>query len=323
MKPFIFTLIFLTFSLATKAQQITYIPDSVFEQVLINQGIDSDSTLNGQILTNDAEAVNKLVLDNWYEMAIHDLTGLEDFIYLDTLILRGNILDGHILNVSTLTELRYLDCVGNSIRHPVDLSNNPLLEVVIMQFGSWWEATQYDNFIKSVDLSHNPNIKKLVLENLGVQKTINLNNGNNDSTLVLKIGMVRPGPEYTAHVCIKVDNPQAAQNNAFPYSAWTIKHPGTDYTFTDNLQQCVLGVSDFQKNRIGFYPNPARNFIRFTGVQAQLILEIYALSGQQKLTQKIAPNRAKISIGSLSPGLYLYRLHRGNRVVKTGKLVKR
>ncbi len=323
MKPFIFTLIFLTFSLATKAQQITYIPDSVFEQVLINQGIDSDSTLNGQILTSDAESVNKLELTpGWMGLAINDLTGLEDFIHLDTLILRGNILDGHVLSVSTLTELRYLDCAWNSIHHPVDLSNNPLLEVVIMQGGTL-DPTPETNFIDSIDLSHNPNIRKLVFENLGGQKTINLNNGNNDSTLVLKIGMVRPGPEYTAHVCIKVDNPQAAQNNAFPYSAWTIKHPGTDYTFTDNLQQCVLGVSDFQKNRIGFYPNPARNFIRFTGVQAQLILEIYALSGQQKLTQKIAPNRAKISIGSLSPGLYLYRLHRGNRVVKTGKLVKR
>jgi len=55
--------------------QTTSIPDQNFEQHLINEGIDSDGTINGQVLTSDIAPVLTLNLVN-----INDLTGLENFI---------------------------------------------------------------------------------------------------------------------------------------------------------------------------------------------------------------------------------------------------
>lgn len=53
-------LIFITFSLKVKAQEITTIPDPGFEQVLIDKGIDSDGEINGQVLTSDIENLTEL-----------------------------------------------------------------------------------------------------------------------------------------------------------------------------------------------------------------------------------------------------------------------
>ena len=64
------------------ASQTTAIPDSRFEQELINLGIDSDATVNGQILTADARAITELTImpqqpGNYPDDYIHDLTGIE------------------------------------------------------------------------------------------------------------------------------------------------------------------------------------------------------------------------------------------------------
>jgi hypothetical protein len=46
--------------------QYTLIPDTNFEQDLINQNIDSEGTLDGQILTDDINTLESLNID--YEM---------------------------------------------------------------------------------------------------------------------------------------------------------------------------------------------------------------------------------------------------------------
>ncbi len=60
--------------------QITLVPDNQFEQELIDQNIDSDGVLNGQVFTSDIENLNDLTL--YYN--ISDLTGLQDFFNLKT-----------------------------------------------------------------------------------------------------------------------------------------------------------------------------------------------------------------------------------------------
>ena len=58
------------------SSQITNIPDSQFEQALIDQNIDSDGIVNGQVLTSDVNSLISLYLDNYF---LSDLTGLQDF----------------------------------------------------------------------------------------------------------------------------------------------------------------------------------------------------------------------------------------------------
>ena len=87
---------------------MTYIPNSKFEQALIDLGIDSDGTINGQVLTSDIDTVT--VLNVRYKQ-IYDLTGIEDFTALEDL----NIELNHIqtldlfgnLNLKTLKSLNF------------------------------------------------------------------------------------------------------------------------------------------------------------------------------------------------------------------------
>jgi len=75
--------------------QITLIPDPNFEQFLINEGIDSDGVINGQIFTVDALAVTKMHIHStmgWNnpDEYIQDITGLEAFVNLDSLYYTRN-----------------------------------------------------------------------------------------------------------------------------------------------------------------------------------------------------------------------------------------
>lgn len=65
----------------TAQSQTTAIPDVNFEQVLINLGIDSDGTINGQILTADALQVTHLYITSSSPNSfIQDVTGIEAFV---------------------------------------------------------------------------------------------------------------------------------------------------------------------------------------------------------------------------------------------------
>ena len=66
--------------------QTTLIPDPVFEQYLIDQGWDSDGTLNGQVPTADLASQTVLILD---QLAIADFTGLEAMTNLTELRING------------------------------------------------------------------------------------------------------------------------------------------------------------------------------------------------------------------------------------------
>ncbi|MBU2938011.1 T9SS type A sorting domain-containing protein [Lacinutrix sp. C3R15] len=89
--------------------QYTAIPDSAFEQFLINQAIDSEGTLDGQVLTSDVAIVNSL--DVSYT-DISDMTGIRDFTTLTSLSSVNNTNLIH-LDVSGLTALQNLDLALN------------------------------------------------------------------------------------------------------------------------------------------------------------------------------------------------------------------
>src|SRR5690606_15938296 len=146
MKKILYLLFFIMVSYKATAQ-ITYISDPIFEQELITQNIDSDGVVNGQMLTSDALAVTSLtisgVISNGEYVYINDLTGLEDFINLESLIINSTMVEE--LNVSTLVNLKYLDCVDNMLTS-IDVSNNVLLEYLDITSGG--DVEPFNNFSK-------------------------------------------------------------------------------------------------------------------------------------------------------------------------------
>lgn len=90
--------------------QTTAIPDTNFEQALVNQGIDSDGLVNGQILNAD---VNTITLLNVSNSNISDLTGISAFTSLRSLRCQDNQLTA--LDVTNNTALDFLYCSNNQI----------------------------------------------------------------------------------------------------------------------------------------------------------------------------------------------------------------
>lgn len=142
----------------------TLIPDPRFEEKLINLGLDR-GVVDGKILTSNINTLNSLDVSN---SNISDLTGIEDFTALETLICAGTIYstgDGgngklKTLNVSKNLNLKTLDCIANQLTN-LDVSNNVHLTTLKIA----------GNKISELDLS----------------KNLSLNHLKFDSTLITEI----------------------------------------------------------------------------------------------------------------------------------------
>ncbi|GGI58110.1 T9SS type A sorting domain-containing protein [Winogradskyella haliclonae] len=90
----------------------TYVPDDNFEQALIDQGIDTDGTLNNFVATTDIDMLTNLDVSS---LAISDLTGIQDFAALQTLNCSDNLIS--VLGLDTNLALTDLDCSNNQIEN--------------------------------------------------------------------------------------------------------------------------------------------------------------------------------------------------------------
>ncbi len=185
----VFFIIFL-FILYDVHAQFTNIPDPNFEQALIERGIDSDGVINGQVLTSDI--INIITLEI-VEEGISDLTGIEDFVALETLNcaynqlieldLSQNLMLQQLetwynffltsLNVTNNGNLTYLDCSQNNLTE-LDLSGNPLLETLICGNPEYDIAQQ--NFLTNLNFSNNPSLNFLDASFNSTLTNININN---------------------------------------------------------------------------------------------------------------------------------------------------
>lgn len=117
--------------------QNTLIPDANFEQRLINLGL--DNIIDGSVLTANINSITSLDVKMSY---ISDLTGIEDFIALDTLYCQINQLTS--LDMSQNTALTYLNCGGNELTS-LDVSQNTALTLLYC----------YTNQLTALDVTHN------------------------------------------------------------------------------------------------------------------------------------------------------------------------
>ena len=198
MKKVLFLLIFPLFVFG----QYTSIPDSMFEQKLINLGY--DNIHDGQVLTANIVNVDSLNLDAGSgglfgspTNQISDLTGIEDFINLVYLNCSRNSITS--LDLTQNTSLTYLDCSGwysgfvQSVEGKISNLNlsqntaltnlicplNKLTNINLSQNTSLLELNCANNILSSLDLSQNTNLTHLnclgyQIQNLDLTQNINL-----------------------------------------------------------------------------------------------------------------------------------------------------
>ncbi|KQB38712.1 leucine-rich repeat domain-containing protein [Flavobacterium aquidurense] len=170
------------------------LPDTNFEQKLIDLGIDTDG-LNGKITTANIAGITSLDLSN---SNIKDLSGIENF-----------------------TALTFLDCSNNQLT-TLDVSKNLALETL----------NASTNQITTLDLSKNSKLKIVYVTNNPLI-SLNLQNGNNRNFVLPAPTDKKAASLYTSFLglttlsCIKVDDPNYSNAN------WSkIKETTTTYSAT-------------------------------------------------------------------------------------------
>ncbi|MCD2258827.1 T9SS type A sorting domain-containing protein [Psychroserpens luteolus] len=194
MKKLLLSSICLFFTIFNNAQN-TLIPDSNFEQALIDLSIDSDGVINGQVLTSDIDTLIDLDV---FDKGISDLTGIEDFAALENLYCNFNTLTS--LDLTSNSALRVLRC-GNNQLTSIDVSGNPDLQTLfcgenqltnldVSQNTLLTNLFCYNNLLTNLDVTQNSFLISLrcennFLTNLDFSQTFNLQSllcYNNDIT---------------------------------------------------------------------------------------------------------------------------------------------
>ncbi len=164
------------------------IPDSQFEARLIEEGIDSDTTINQKLLKTDAEKVTHLHLDFEANKIIKDLTGIEGFVNLTYLTVDKQDIEtidlSHNTKLDTLwlvgTYLTTIDLSANLNLLSVNLPSNELetveglsnagdlrrldlswnyLEDIVIQNQSLENLFLNNNFLESIDVTESENLR--------------------------------------------------------------------------------------------------------------------------------------------------------------------
>jgi len=140
----------------------TYIPDDNFEAALIEKGYDN-GTLDNYVVTDSINTIQILDISN---RNIFDLTGIADFIALDSLNCSVNKLNS--LDISAIVNLKNLNCRGNYFTN-LDVQNNTLLikllcgdnNLPVLDVSKNLDLQQLNcnsNYLKSIDLTANVNL---------------------------------------------------------------------------------------------------------------------------------------------------------------------
>lgn len=188
--------------------QLTYIPDDNFEQVIIDLGLDED--LDDYVVTERIESLKKLDMRG---KNISNATGIEDFIELERLVFWENSLTQ--IDLSQNIHLTYLDLDDNKLED-VDLSKNTQLTTLYLNLNNitcldlnnnllLLLIHVLDNKIEALDLSNHKQLYNLNISNNRL-KYLNLKNGTNE-LINMK---AHSNPDLR---CIEVDDTAAALNS--------------------------------------------------------------------------------------------------------------
>lgn len=292
--------------------QTTSIPDQNFEQHLINEGIDSDGTINGQVLTSDIAPVLTLNLVN-----INDLTGLENFIALEEVRISNggqpNVnLDIDLTSNSNLEKIIIIKFAGLTNLDITGLIN--LEELSVSDVSDAPPVMMLDE----VDLSTNSNIKSLTLINCFIDK-INLKNGNNHNMTNFELTAFIAGPEpqdtSLDAFCAEVDDASAATANMSPYNTWIVYGSVSYY----DQGECMLSVNKSIKIEVTLFPNPVQNSFQIKTSEEIERVQIFSIDGKEVA---YFGSKSEYNISKLPAGIYFVKIQ-SNKGEAIQRIVKR
>lgn len=278
--------------------QITTIPDPIFEQFLVDNGIDSDQSINGQVITDDINSITFLEINETPPIyAITDFTGIQDFTSLE--ILRFYVTNQTSIDFGNLTNLKRV--VGESIIElsTVDLSGCLNLEEFIMN-GSKLESivlpqtTSLEIFsctngmLTDLNLSFYDQLTLINVRNNQLQ-SLNVANGNNNN-----VTSFRSNGNLDLS-CIIVDDIIYSETN------WTFVDPTT--SFVTSQEECdALSIDQFNQFNLKIYPNPTNNvFYIETDIK---ISKIHILDLTGKIIRSFDSSISAYTVNELSKGIY-------------------
>ena len=291
MKNLLFVLC-LTTAFNIKAQT-TAIPDSNFEQALINLGYDT-VPINGSVLTSNISGVTYLDVFN---KNISDLTGIEDFTALTYLYCGGNLLTS--LDVTQNTALTDLYCGGNQLTS-IDVTQNTALTYLYCA----------ENQLTSLDVTQNTALTGLYCEGNQLM-CLNMKNGNNSNFIQINI---TNNPNLN---CIEVDD--VAYSNA----NWSSFIDAQTSFSTSCPNPCAVGIEENNLSSLSLYPNPTAGSITIDleETKSNINLSLTNAIGQVILTESYKSNNY-INLEIDAPkGLYFLQLESDGDVI-TKKIIK-
>jgi hypothetical protein len=284
--------------------QTTSIPDQNFEQALIDLNIDSDATINGQVLTADIETLTELdfsSLNSEYNIA--EFTGIQNFSALEVINFNNTV---------------FFNFFGDETKSGFLNENLNLREIYMTN-----PAADVPNItIESLDLSNLENLEYIDLSQVDI-KSIFLNNPEFDyENITLELNFEGfPRGQNESSVCIGVNDPDAASSGSFPYNTWTILAGGVR-TFSFSAT-CNLNTEDFESmNEISIFPNPIQDVLYFINPDKIKIEQIKLYSTSGELVKSFNEVGDNLYLGNLSSGVYVVNLISLDQEAKSFKIVK-
>ena len=295
--------------------QYTAIPDVAFETALIAGEIDSEGTLDGQILTVDAEGFSGTL--NLNSSGVLDMTGIEAFInmaglnfdYNDNITalnLNNNtalelitaegcssLTSINIDGLTSLTSLYMPDCALTSI----DVSSNTALETLNVRASD----------LTSVDLSLNTALTSVDVKDNALT-FLDVRNGTNSNITFFDSDF------NGSLLCIFVDDAEAAY-----LTTWSID---SQSNFVSTEEECnTLSRDGLVESYFKMYPNPATNNLKVTNTSTQqMSLDVFDFNGRLVFSNELEAGENSIDVTKFSPGMYLVKFT-SDRGVKTKKLI--
>ncbi|WP_299116783.1 T9SS type A sorting domain-containing protein [uncultured Winogradskyella sp.] len=313
--------------------QTTAIPDSNFEQALIDLGIDSNG-LNGNILNSDAQAVTVLDLEGSCNCdGIDNMTGIEAFINLTSLTaglnsfsnidLSSNILLEYVsiafgsltsINLSQNTNLIELRLSYNALQD-LDLSNVTSLEI-FGGFSCGVSAIDFsqnlaleklyfsENDITELDLTQNINLTDVYLNDCSLE-SLDVRNGTNTNITNFR---VLNNPNLT---CIQVDDAVYSSTN------WT--NIDSQTSFSEDCDN--LSINEYKESFAKIFPNPANDkvYINIKNNSNYILMDI---QGKYINKGQLYTGTNNLKIANLVEGIYFLKISSGN-ISTTKKIIKK
>ncbi|GAA3774559.1 hypothetical protein GCM10022271_03350 [Corallibacter vietnamensis] len=353
-----FIAIFIAFQTLMFAQ-VTSIPDANFEQELVNLGIDSDATVNGQILTADAAARTSFI--DLSGLGIADMTGIEAFVNLTALKSSGNTfttidltsnlalndlnlsdsdistldLSGNVnltkLNVSYSLNLTTLDLTSNVLLADLNTEEcNNITSINITGLTTLVDVNVKDNDLSSFDVSANLGLEtinvrqnqltSLDLSSNGALTEINVRD-NGMTSLDLRNGNNVNVTSFIGTFNSNLECVFVDDPNAAYLTNVAVWEKDGNSNFVANESECnTLSMLQSENTMFSLYPNPAKNTLNVNVTLATATIEIYNITGRKVLSKPLTFGENSLNISSLQSGVYITRVS-SSTSTETKKLI--